>query len=173
MWSYREQDLGTEFVDGIGFKDMSNLTPEKIISEMKAVCDANGIPATFEEAKFLEGGAGSIVSSLAYGQKPSLFKALKKTEFRAVKISHPNPPQSYCDQLYIILDNGVRFFFVGESKAFKEKNEYELARNGQGQGVGLKSKFRAFIGVGPDEEPYNTEMEWHTSVYSVFESMVV
>ena len=69
----------------------------------------------------MEGGAGSIFSSLAYGQKPSLFKALK-IEYKVVKISHPNPPQSYCDQLYIILDNGVRLFYVGESKAFKEMN---------------------------------------------------
>ena len=34
MWSYREQDLGTELVEGMGFRDMSSVTPERIISEM-------------------------------------------------------------------------------------------------------------------------------------------
>lgn len=172
MRSYREEDLGTEFAEGIRFRDMSNITPEKIINDMREVCNAKGIPASFEEEVFLVGGAGSIVSALAYGQKPSLFKALSKKEYKAIKISHPNPPQSYCDQLYIIFNDCVRFFYVGESKAFKEKNEYEMAASGNGQGVGLKAKFSAFIGVRPDEEPYNREIEWHQSVYSVFESMV-
>ena len=71
------------------------------------------------------------------------FGIFKKTVFMAVEISHPNPPQSYCKQLYVIYEDG--FFFVGSSKAFSERNNFEAAMNDTGGN--LKAKARAFLAL--------------------------
>ena len=74
---------------------MSGITPKVIFAIMQSVCNDYGIPATFEEATVTEGGASSVLESIGYGQKPSFFKAFHKKVYTAVKISYPNPPQSY------------------------------------------------------------------------------
>ena len=97
---YIGSDLGQEFAEPVVFNDMSNVTPEVIIKNMKAICEENEIPACFDETEVVMGGF------------------FKKVQFRAVEVSHPNPPQSYCSQLYVIYNDGIRFFFVGSSAAF-------------------------------------------------------
>ena len=74
---------------------MSGITPKVIFAIMQSVCNDYGIPATFEEATVTEGGASSVLESIGYGQKPSFFKAFHK------------------------------FIYVGTSKAYKDRNEYE------------------------------------------------
>lgn len=88
----------------------------------------------------------------------------------AVEISHPNPPQSYCKQLYVIYEDGIRFFFVGSSKAFSERNNFEAAMNDTGGN--LKAKARAFFGIAPDEKPFEQEMEWHNTIHVAFISLL-
>lgn len=146
-------DLGQEFVKPMGCNDMRNVTPEVIISNMEAICEEHGIPARFRE------------SSVEISK--SIFN---KATFKAVEISHPNPPQSYCRQLYVLYPDGIRFFFVGSSKAFYERNNYEAAMNGTGGN--LKAKMRAIAGIEPDSEPYEQEMAWHETIYSVFCSLI-
>lgn len=73
------------------------------------------------------------------------FGIFKKTVFMAVEISPPNPPQSYCKQLYVIYEDGIRFFFVGSSKAFSERNNFKAAMNDTGGN--LKAKTRAFLAL--------------------------
>ena len=146
-------DLGQEFVDPIAFNDMSNVTPEIIISNMESICKENEIPARFRES--------SVEISRGF---------FNKTTFRAVEISHPNPPQSYCSQLYVLFPDGIRFFFVGSSQAFSERNNYEAALNGSGGN--LKARIRAISGIEPDSEPYELEMDWHGTIYSVFQSLL-
>lgn len=172
MLNYTEGELGTEFTDPIGFRDMSSITPSVIIENMQEVCRQYGIPAVFEEATLTEGGASSVLESIGYGQKPSLFKAFHKNVYPAVRIKHSNPPQPYCDQLYVLVRDGIRFFYVGASKAFKERNEYERGLTGDTSGMSLKGKLRAYTGIRPDEDAYNREMEWHMNVYAAFESLV-
>ncbi len=147
------KDLGQEFAEPISFNDMSNVTPEIIIDNMKSLCDENDIPASIRES--------SLEISMG------LFN---KATFKAVEIRHPDPPQSYCNQLYVIYPDGIRFFFVGSSKAFSDRNNYEEAVNGTGGN--LKAKMRAMVGVPPDAEPYEQEMAWHEAVYSVFQSLL-
>ncbi len=146
-------DLGQEFVEPIGFNDMSNVTPEVIITNMEAVCSEHEIPARFRE------------SSVEISR--GLFN---KSTFKAVEISHPNPPQSYCSQLYVLYPDGIRFFFVGSSKAFADRNNFEAAMNGTGGN--FKAKMRAIAGIAPDSEPYEQEMAWHETIYSVFQSLL-
>lgn len=73
------------------------------------------------------------------------FGIFKKAVLKAVEISNPNPPQSYCKQLYVICKEGIRFFFVGSSKAFSERNNFEAAMNDTGGN--LKAKARAFLAL--------------------------
>lgn len=146
-------DLSLEFIEPMGFNDMSNVTSEIIISNMKAICDENKIPAHFRE------------SSVEISE--GLFN---KATFKAIEISHPNPPQSYCKQLYVLYPTGIRFFFVGSSQAFSEHNNYEAALNGSGGN--LKAKIRAMAGIEPNPEQYELEMSWHEAIYSVFQSLV-
>ena len=146
-------DLGGEFADPIGINDMSDVTPDFLISNMKAICLENEIPAEFDEAS-VEISKGIF----------------SKATFKAVEVSHPNPPQSYCRQLYVLYPDGIRFFFVGSSQAFSERNNYEAAMNGSGGN--LKAKMRAIAGIEPDSEPYEQEMAWHGTIYSVFQSLL-
>ena len=146
-------DLGQEISDPMGCNDMSNVTPEVIIGNMKALCDENEIPAVFSE------------SSIEISE--GIFR---KNEYKAIKISHPNPPQRYCDQLYIILPEGIRFFFVGASDAFSTVNNYQAAVDGTGGNI--KAKLHAIAGIQPDMEPYEAEMEWHQTILAVFNSLV-
>lgn len=148
-------DLGEEFSEPISFSDMSNVTPEIIISNMEEICRENDIPALIRK------------SSLEVSRGLGIFN---KTVFKAVEISHPNPPQSYCKQLYVICGDGIRFFFVGSSKAFSERNNFEAAMNDTGGN--LKAKARAFFGIAPDEKPFEQEMEWHNTIHAVFISLL-
>lgn len=146
-------DLGEEFADPIGFNDMSNVNPPTIIANMELLCEKNKIPAVFSES--------SVEISHGF---------FRKNEYPAVKVSHPNPPQSYCDQLYVICYARVRFFFVGSSKAFSVVNNYRAAVNGTGGN--WKAKLNAIAGLEPDMKPYEAEMEWHEAVLSAFYSLM-
>ncbi|MGN0496371.1 MAG: hypothetical protein ACI4GW_09125 [Lachnospiraceae bacterium] len=143
------RDLGEEFADPIKFNDMSNVTPEIIINNMRDICNKNKIMANFRE----------VSVEVTFG----LFD---KSVFKAIEISHPAPPQSYCRQLYIIIPGGMRFFFVGYSKAFSDRNDYEEAMSGRG-GT-FKARIQAFAGITPDLDLYELEMSWHESIFSVF-----
>lgn len=146
-------DLGEEFAEPMGFRNMSSVTPEVIIQHMRTVCDENDIPASIRK------------SSVEVSQ--GLFC---KATFDAVEIRHPDPPRRYCEQLYVICPEGIRFFYVGGSDNFAEQNNYINALNGRGGG--FKAQLQAWSGVAPDLEPYQLEMSWHESVYSAFCSLV-
>lgn len=146
-------DLGQEFAEPIAFNDMSSVTTDVIIANMKALCEENEIPASF------------CTSTVEISR--GLFR---KRTFNAVEIEHPNPPQNYCRQLYVLGGDSVHFFFVGNSHAFAEKNNYEAALNGTGGN--FKAKMRAIAGIAPDIEPYEAEMAWHEAIYSAFLALV-
>ena len=146
-------DLGQEIKDPIRIQDMSNVTPEIIIANMSAICEEKNIPALFSESsvEILEG-------------------VFIKNKYKAIKISYPNPPQRYCDQLYVIFSNSMRFFFVGASDAFSAVNNYQAAV--EGTGGNLKAKFQAITGLPPDMAHYEAEMEWHQLILAVFDSII-
>lgn len=146
-------DLGQEFAEPMGFRDMSNVTPEVVIRNMKKICNEKNIPASIRES--------SVEISMG------LFN---KATFEAVEIRHPDPPRKYCEQLYVFFPQGIRFFYVGRSDNFAEQNNYIDAMNGSGGG--FKAHLQAWSGVAPDLEPYEREMSWHESVYSAFCLMV-
>lgn len=148
--NYFQRELGEEFHQPINFGESVRI--EQIMSEVEAVCNQQDIPSVVN---------GAIVS---YGG------LLTMKRCRAMVVRHPNPPQSYCDQLYVMDEGVMRFYFVGASKAFKEKNEYKMVMSGQG--AGAIATMKTFLGFMPNEEEYNKEMAWHESVFSVFASMV-
>ena len=63
-------DLGEEFSEPIAFSDMSNVTPENIISNMEKICKENDIPALIRESSL----------EIAKG-----FGIFKKAVFKAVE----------------------------------------------------------------------------------------
>lgn len=148
-----QNDLIEEFAQPMAFNDMNNVNVSNIINGMKEVCEANEIPADF------------------YSSEVEISQGLfRKATFHAVEVSHPNPPQQYYDQLYVIFDDGIRFYFVGNSAAISEKNNYDAAV--AGTGGDFKAKMNAMIGNEPDPEPYEKEMEWHGLIFSVFKSLL-
>lgn len=147
---YFQRELGEEFHEPIDFGE--SVCIEQIMSEVEAVCKQQGVPNIICGTYVYYGG----------------LLAMKKC--KAMLIMHPDPPQSYCDQLYVMDEGVMRFYFVGASKAFKEKNEYEMVMSGQG--TGAIATMKTFLGFMPNEEEYNKEMAWHESVFSVFASMV-
>lgn len=147
------QDLGEEFADPIDITNFGDVTPETIISMMRIACEENDIPAELNK-RTIEISAG-------------LFR---KQENVAVEISHPNPPQSYCKQLYIFFGGCIRGFFVGSSAAFSEINNYEAAVNGTGGS--WRAQLHAIAGIEPNMEQYEQEIQWHQTIYTTLLSLL-
>lgn len=85
--------------------------------------------------------------------------------YPCVVIKHPNPPQEYFTDVYIINGNTVNFYFFGNSKANYVTNRAE-SRKGTLSG----SLMNLFSGA--DKMGLQQEMLWHNQVYNVFESLV-
>lgn len=148
-------DLGGEFAEPITFRNMEDNFPEIILENLKQVCESNNIPATF------------TIATVEISE--GLFR---KTKYSGVEVRHPNPPQEYCRLLFLVIPGGgVKFHWVGKSKAFSEMNNYEAAVNGQSY-ASLKGKAQAFFGIKPDDTQYKLELEWDNLIYTAFISLL-
>lgn len=161
--------LGQEYAEAIPVSDIAFVSTGELISVLEKACREHGIQVFFSEAYLSIGGlANAIYAKFMMGDSSKGGGLLRVDNFRAILASHPNPPQQYCDELIVLVDGGVRFYFVGGSKSFKEMNDYEALKGGNSDKVGVLSKIKYFAGVQPDEEKYNSEIAWHEAIYSVF-----
>ena len=142
--------LGSEIQEAITFYNVETVTAEDIIANMERVCGENNIPAKFRK---------DTVTSGSF---------LKKKTYECVIVNHPQPPQDYAAQVYVLAGNTVLFHYAGNSKAFREQNEYEAVRNGQGTTMqSMKYMFKQ-----PDKVALKMELAWHGQVIDAFNSFV-
>jgi len=132
--------------DPISFRDASGLNASNIASLMSQKAEEMGIPARITTDTVKEGG-------------------LFGSSYPCVVITHPNPPQQYFTDVYIINGNSVNFYFFGESKANTATNKAK-ARENTLSGMILNSI------SGSNEMAYQQEMFWHRQIYGIFESLV-
>ncbi|MCM1170602.1 MAG: hypothetical protein NC393_00580 [Clostridium sp.] len=170
---YLLNDLGSEFAEPIGISNMMEISVREVERCLEAECRMRGIPVLVSVTSLTSGGFMNTFFAMVEQNDASKGGGLlNKTVLRALKVSHPNPPQQYCDELFVFMNDGVRFFFIGSSKAFKEMNEYNTVLSGDFDRVGFISKMKFFTGGRPDEEAYNKEMSWHQAVYEAFNSLI-
>ncbi len=132
--------------DPISFQDASGLDAQNVASLMKKEAEAMGIPARITVDTVKEGG-------------------LFGSTYSCVVINHPNPPQQYFTDVYIINGNTVNFYFFGESKANTATNKANARKNT------LTGMIMNSIS-GSNEMAYQQEMFWHKQVYDIFESLI-
>ena len=126
--------------------------PERIKDAMLQECANRSIPVSIEVDNLKTGGM------------------LKKTFYPVLTVRHPNPPQRYGAQAYVITPNMISIYTIGRSDASYEQQIYENYQNGvQSYGLEQKKMYAKFlIGKKPDNIAYNIEMEWQNSVLGVF-----
>ena len=132
--------------DPMSFRDSTNVEANSIATLMTQKAEELGVPVNISVDTVKEGG-------------------LFGSSYPCVVINHPNPPQEFFTDVYIINGNTVNFYFFGNSKANYVTNRAE-SRKGTLSG--------AFMNLfsGADEMGLQQEMLWHNQVYNVFESLV-
>lgn len=133
--------------DPVSFRDASGLNASNIASLMSQKAKEMGIPARITTDTVKEGG-------------------LFGSSYPCIVINHPNPPQQYFTDVYIINGNSVNFYFFGESKANTATNKANARKNTL-SGMILNSI------SGSNEMAYQQEMFWHRQIYEIFESLAV
>lgn len=96
--------------DPISFRATNGLNVENIVSLMSQKAEELGVPARITTSTVKEGGL--------FGHT-----------YPCVVIDHPNPPQQYFTDVYIINGNTVNFYFFGESKANTATNKANARKN--------------------------------------------
>ncbi len=143
--------LGSEIQPSVSFRDVSNITADFIIASMQNACQASNIPARFRKDTVTSG------------------RMFSKRTYECVIVNHPNPPQDYAAQVYVLAGNTVLFHFAGNSKAFREKNEYEAVKEGKGTTMqSMKYMFKQ-----PNKVALEVELAWHGQVIGAFNSLIL
>ena len=130
----------------LSFRDNNGLNVENIVSLMSQKAEELGVPARITTSTVKEGG-------------------LFGSTYPCVVINHPNPPQQYFTDVYIINGNTVNFYFFGESKANTATNKANARKNT------LTGMIMNSI-AGSNEMAYQQEMFWHRQIYEIFESLI-
>lgn len=132
--------------DPVSFRDASGLEVKNIASLMSEKAKELGIPAKITTDTVKEGG-------------------LFGSTYSCVVIDHPNPPQQYFTDVYIVNGNTVNFYFFGLSKANTAINKANARKNT------LTGKIMNSIS-GSSEMAYQQELFWHNQIYDIFESLM-
>lgn len=133
--------------DPISFMDTSGLEVNNVAELMKMKAEEMGVPAKITVNTVKEGGL--------FGKS-----------YPCVAIEHPNPPQRYFTDVYLINGNMVNFYFFGESKANTATNKANARKNTL-SGMILNSI------SGSNEMAYQQELFWHEQIFSIFESFFI
>lgn len=144
--SYNIKNNRGTIADPMSFRDSTNVEANSIATLMTQKAEELGVPVNISVDTVKEGGL--------FGRS-----------YPCVVINHPNPPQEYFTDVYIINGNTVNFYFFGNSKANYVTNRAE-SRKGTLSGVFMN------LFSGADEMGLQQEMLWHNQVYNVFESLV-
>ncbi|MBM6739310.1 hypothetical protein [Faecalicatena fissicatena] len=91
--AYNMKDNRGMITDPISFRDATGLNAENIAACMKEKAEEQGVPANIRTDVVKEGGL--------FGKS-----------YPCVIIHHPNPPQQYFTDVYIINNNTVNFSFL-------------------------------------------------------------
>ena len=134
------------FTEPMAFRDVSGLNASNIASLMSQKAKEMGIPARITTDTVKEGGL--------FGKS-----------YPCVVIDHPNPPQQYFTDVYVINGNVVNFYFFGESKANTATNTAEARKN-----TFMGSVLNAISGS--KEMELQQEKIWHNQIFGLFESLV-
>lgn len=144
--SYNIKNNRGAIADPMSFRDTANVEANSIATLMTQKAAELGVPVNISVDTVKEGGLFGM-------------------SYPCVVIKHPNPPQEYFTDVYIINGNTVNFYFFGNSKANYVTNRAE-SRKGTLSG----SLMNLFSGA--DKMGLQQEMLWHNQVYNVFESLV-
>ena len=144
--SYNIKNNRGTIADPMSFRDTANVEANSIATLMTQKAAELGVPVNISVDTVKEGGLFGM-------------------SYPCVVINHPNPPQEYFTDVYIINGNTVNFYFFGNSKANYVTNRAE-SRKGTLSG----SLMNLFSGA--DKMGLQQEMLWHNQVYNVFESLV-
>lgn len=170
---YLLDQLGQEYANPISIPFLQNVSVRQVERCLRRICADFNVPVSVSASSLVSGGfLNTINAKLSYNDASKGGGLLNKKVYRALRVEHPNPPQKYCEELIVFLPDGVKFFFIGGSRAFKEMNEYEKLKDGDFDNVGLFAKMRFFTGGTPDEEEYLNELRWHMSVYELFQKLL-
>lgn len=131
----------------ISFRDTTGLDAENIAAFMVEEAEEQGVLVNIRTDFVKEGGF--------FGKT-----------YPCIIIQHPNPPQQYFTDVYIINDNTVNFYFFGNSKANRAINMANVRKNTIGGSI-----FNVL--TGSKEMEYQAEMFWHKQVYELFTALVV
>lgn len=144
--AYNLKDNRGMIADPISFRDATGLNAENIAACMREQAEMQGVPVNIRTDIVKEGGL--------FGKT-----------YPCVIIHHPNPPQQYFTDVYIINNNTVNFYFFGNSKANHATNLANARKN-------------TFTGMllnglsGSKEMELQAEMNWHRQVLDLFESLL-
>ena len=148
--SFDASYFGSEIQRPLTLLNVTNISVDEVMNNMESICKGSGIPANFEKNSVVSGGF------------------LSKKTYECIVVRHPEPPQDYCAQIYTFAGNTITFNFIGNSKAMREKNEYDEVMAGGGTAIQrTKYMFKK-----PDNIALQQEMGWHASVIGVFNSLI-
>lgn len=82
-------------------------------------------------------------------------------DYSCVVLKHPNPPQEYFYQVWVINGKLLNFYYFGRSKANYKVNTYNQKSKG-----GFFDRITASIS-GSAEMELQVEQEWHREVFSL------
>lgn len=117
-----------------------------IVSAMAEKAEEMGIPAVIKQDTIREGGL--------FGHT-----------YPCVVIEHPNPPQKYFTDVYVINKDIINFYYFGESKANTSNNKAKA------RGNTLTGKILNSIS-GSNTLAWQQELNWHEEILDIFLSLV-
>lgn len=159
--------LGQQFAEPLCLPHLPYLTLLQMIDFLDKTYKELGVNAMFSKAHYVTGGVqNAMAAKILTGDSWSYGGMLNKQEYRAILVS--SGYGDYCKQLWILDGQKINFYFVGQSKSFGEVNQYEAIHNGEYDKASFLTKMKSFVGVGPDMERYNKEIQWHSNVLSLF-----
>lgn len=137
-----------QVAEPIRFKGGINLSAAEIVKELNTIAKENGVPVKISNDTIHSGGF------------------LTGDDYPCIVLKHPDPPQEYFYQVWVINGNMMNFYFFGRSKANYKVNTYNAKKNG-----GLFDQLSAAIS-GSAEMELQVEHCWHRDVYELLEKVI-
>lgn len=123
------------------------ITADELAEEVKLIAMQKEIPVSVHTDIVSEGGL--------FGK-----------EYPCVVISHPNPPDSYFDQVIAICGESLYFYFFGYSKATTQANKRKMRKDSNNLLDNLVGAMMSDNTVALD-----TEDIWHSEVCQIYDEL--
>lgn len=146
MVFYKTSDFRGQAMDPIGFANESgDALFRSLCSQLPEALKRSGVPADCIETEVKSGG-------LFGTKRPMLI------------VRHPNPPSEFFKIAFVVNDNLINAYYLGESKENTKKNMKEAYIQ---EGRSFKA---AMIKV--DDFVLQQEEMWGNSIYTVFKGLI-